>query len=67
MPLRTAKPYFRIDRLRDRYVVSYFTSKSQKLLRRGWVELPLNDPGAFKGLLAVYVEDTIQSARKQGK
>lgn len=65
MPLRVPKPYFRIDKLKDRYVVSYHTAKNRQLLRRGWVELPLDDPGAFKGLLDVYVKSVLPPQRSQ--
>lgn len=67
MPLRVPKPHFRIDRLSDRYRVSYFTSIDRRLLRRGHVELPLNDFKGFAEELAPFTAATMDRAQTKGK
>lgn len=67
MPLRVVKPFYRVDRLQDRYRVSYFTSKNRQLLRRGFVDLPLNDRVGFEEEVKGYVDRFCGPDREQGK
>lgn len=56
MPLRVPKPYYSIVKRQGHYEVSYFTSKNMKLLRRGYVKVPLSDSVAFEEIVAPFIK-----------
>ena len=58
MPLRTAKPYFRVDKHQGKHVVTYWSSQNRQLLRRGLVQLDPQDK-------AGYTEELTQFVKKQ--
>ena len=55
MPLRTAKPYYRVQKKGSDLEVAYFTSISGRLLRRGMVRCTLNDPVEASAILEAYI------------
>lgn len=48
MPLRTAKPTVRIDTLPDRYLIAYFPVANGRHVKPNRIEVPKDDPLAFK-------------------
>ena len=66
MPLKTRKPYFRVDSAGPEYVVSHFRSVNGNIIRTASVRIVKGDTVAFAQELTAWIDKLPSRKQKLG-